>query len=69
MLLGLAMLDSEFKKQRAQVLRELAEKANDPFIKKRLLALMSRYDDSVTTRIPLTPTDLKFQSQGTGSER
>ena len=69
MLLGLAMLDSEFRKQRAQVLRELAEKANDPFIKKRLLALMSRYDDSVTTRSPLTPTDLKFQSQGTGSER
>ena len=69
MLLGLAMLDSEFKKQRAQVLRELAEKANDPFIKRRLLALMSRYDDSATTRTPLTPTDLKFQSQGTGSER
>ena len=69
MLLGLAMLDSEFRKQRAQVLRELAEKANDPFIKKRLLALMSRYDDSVTTRTPLTPIDLKFQSQGTGSEQ
>jgi hypothetical protein len=47
----------------------LAEKANDPFIKRRLLALMSRYDDSVTTRTPLTPTDLKFQSQGTGPER
>ena len=69
MLLGLAMLDSEFRKQRAQVLRELAEKANDPFIKRRLLALMSRYDDSATKGTPLTPTDLKFHSQGTGSER
>lgn len=63
------MLDSEFKRQRAQVLRELAEKANDPFIKRRLLALMSRYDDTVTARTPATPVDLKFQSQGTGSER
>ena len=69
MLLGLAMLDSEFKKQRAQVLRELAEKANDPFIKRRLLALMSRYDDRVTARTPLTPIDLTFQSQGAGRER
>jgi hypothetical protein len=63
------MLDSEFKKQRTHLLRELVEKTNDPFIKRRLLALMSRYDDRATTRIPLTPTDLKFQSQGTGSER
>ena len=69
MLLGPAMLESEFKKQRAQVLLELVGKTNDPFIKRRLLALVSRYDDSATTRTPLTPTDLKFQSQGTGSER
>jgi hypothetical protein len=66
---GSAMLDSEFKRQRAQVLRELVEKTNDPFIKRRLLALMSRYDDSVYARTPLTPVDLKFQSQGTGSEQ
>ena len=69
MALGLRMLDSEFRRQRAQTVRELAEKANDPFIKGRLLALISRYDDSVTARIPLTPIDLKFQSQGTGSEK
>jgi len=69
MLLGAAMLDSEFKKQRAQVLRELVEKTNDPFIKRRLLALMSRYDDRITARSPLTPVDLEFQSQGTGSEQ
>jgi hypothetical protein len=69
MTLGSRMLDSEFRRQRAQTVRELAEKANDPFIKGRLLALISRYDDSVTARIPLTPIDLKFQSQGTGSEK
>ena len=67
--LGSAMLDSEFKRQRTQVLRELVEQTNDPFIKRRLLALMSRYDDRVTARIPLTPIDLQFQSQGTGSEQ
>ena len=63
------MLDEEFKRQRARTVRDLAEKSNDPFIKGRLLALISRYDDSVTARIPLTPIDLKFQSQGTGSEK
>jgi hypothetical protein len=62
------MLDSDFKKQRAQVVRELAEKTNDPFIKKRLLALMSRYDETITVR-PLTPIDLKLESKGTGPER
>jgi len=67
--LGSAMLDSEFKRQRTQVLRELVEQTNDPFIKRRLLALMTRYDDGVTARIPLTPTDLQFRSQGTGSEQ
>ena len=66
---GQPMLENEFKKQRAQVLLELVEKTNDPFIKRRLLALMSRYDDSGTTRTTLTPTDLKVQSQGTESER
>lgn len=63
------MLDSEFKKQRAHLLRELMEKTNDPFIKRRLLALMSRYDDRVSARTTLTPVDLKFMSQGTGSEQ
>jgi hypothetical protein len=63
------MLDSEFKRQRAQVLRDLVATTNDPFIKKRLLALMSRYEDRVTTRTPLTPVDLKVQSQSTGSKQ
>jgi len=34
-----------------------------------LLALVSRYDDGVTARTPLTPVDLKDRMQGTGSER
>ena len=66
---GQPMLDSEFKRQRAQVLRDLVATTNDPFIKRRLLALMSRYEDRVTTRTPLTPVDLKVQSQSTGSEQ
>jgi hypothetical protein len=64
------MLDEEFKKQRAQTVRDLAEKANDPFIKKRLLDLASRYEDGGSkTPTPLTPVDLQFESRGTGPER
>jgi len=33
------MLDQEFKKERARTVRELADKAADPFIKKRSLRL------------------------------
>ena len=61
-------MDEDFKKQRALTVRELAEKAIDPFIKKRLLDLVARYDGFVA-RTPLTPIDLKFKSQGTGSEQ
>lgn len=63
------MLDSDFKRQRAQVLRDLVEITNDPFIKGRLLALMSRYDDGPTIRGLLTQVDLRDQDQGTGSEQ
>ncbi|MGB8676911.1 MAG: hypothetical protein WCD59_04280 [Pseudolabrys sp.] len=64
------MLDSEFKKQRAQTARELAAIATDRFTKRRLLDLAARYeDDDSTARSPLTPIDLKFKSHGTGSER
>jgi hypothetical protein len=63
------MLDSEFRKQRALLVRELAEKTTDPFIKRRLFALVSRYDAGVTARIPASPVDLKVRNQGTGSER
>ncbi|MBR0875028.1 hypothetical protein JQ633_32040 [Bradyrhizobium tropiciagri] len=41
------MLDNEFKKQRAILIRDLAEKADDPFIKQRLLALATRYEGPV----------------------
>ena len=64
------MLDSDFIRRRAQIVRELAEKACDPFIKGRLMKLVARYDDGgVTAPTPLTPINLKVQSQGTGSER
>lgn len=63
------MLDTEFRKQRAQIVRDLAEITTDPFIKRRLLALLPRYEDRVPARTPLTPADLKIQSPGTGSER
>lgn len=64
------MLDEEFKKHRARTVRDLAEKANDPFIKRRLLDLASRYEDGgPETSTPLTPVDLQFESRGTGSER
>jgi hypothetical protein len=64
------MLDDAFKKQRARTVRELAEKANDPFIKKRLQDLVARYeDDDRKISTPLTPVDLEFASRGTGSER
>jgi hypothetical protein len=64
------MLDNEFKKERARTVRDLAEKANDPFIKGRLLDLASRYeDDRPRTSNKLTTVDLQFKSKGTGSER
>ncbi|MGH6753711.1 MAG: hypothetical protein ACREDP_16250 [Bradyrhizobium sp.] len=66
LLLRSVMLDKEFKKQRAQTVRELAEKANDPFIKARLLDLVSRYEDRRSST-PLTPVDLEFAGQGTGT--
>jgi hypothetical protein len=62
------MLDEEFKRQRALTVRELAEKAIDPFIKKRLFDLAVRYEGFVA-RTPLTTIDLKFKSQSTGSEQ
>ena len=63
------MMD-EFKRQRAATVRELAEKAIDPFIKSRLLNLAERYKvDQPPTRTPTTPIDLRFNSRGNGSER
>ena len=63
------MLDEEFKKQRARTVRDLAEKATDPFIKKRLQGLAARYEDGPKPLTTLTPIDLQFESRGTGPER
>ena len=64
------MLSDAFKKERAQTVRDLANKANDPFIKNRLLDLASRYEDTRPPAIiPLMPMNLHFKTQGTGSEQ
>jgi hypothetical protein len=64
------MLDEEFRKQRARMVRDLAAKATDPFTKGRLLDLASRYEgDGPKPSRPLTPVNLKFASRGTGPER
>jgi hypothetical protein len=61
------MLDEEFKKQRARTVRELADKAADPFIKKRLQDLAARYeDDDLKSPTQLTPIHGEFTSRGTG---
>ena len=63
-------MDEEFKKQRALTVRDLAEKAADPFIKRRLLDLVARYeDDAFKTASAQTPIDLQFESRGTGPEK
>ncbi|MBU6457010.1 MAG: hypothetical protein KGQ48_05665 [Bradyrhizobium sp.] len=54
-----SMLDEEFNKQRAKLVRDLASRA-DPFIKKRLLALVSRYE---TTRTMPPPVSLDGQDR------
>ncbi|WMT78228.1 hypothetical protein [Bradyrhizobium sp. Ash2021] len=64
------MLTDEFKKQRARVVRDLADQAIDPFIKNRLLNLAARYDvNPPPARAATTPIDLQFASQGNGPER
>ena len=63
------MLDHEFKKQRARTVRELADKAVDPFIKKRLHVLAARYaDDGLTRPNTLAPIDVEFANRGTGAQ-
>jgi hypothetical protein len=70
LMVPLTMLDEEFKKQRARTVRDLADKAADPFIKRRLQDLAARYeDDGLKHPTTLTPIDLKLESRGTGTER
>jgi hypothetical protein len=64
------MLDEDFRKSRARTVRDLAEKAADPFIKTRLQDLAARYEgDGAETSIQLTPINLQFGRRGTGPER
>ena len=58
------MLDDEFNKQRAKILRELAERA-DPFIKKRLLNLVERYEP----RRQSMPIDQRLAIRGDSVDR
>ena len=57
-------MDKEFKKQRARIVRDLAEKVVVPFIKWRLLDLASRYENegprTPTTLTPVRDHDLKW---------
>jgi hypothetical protein len=62
------VLTDEFKKQRALMVRELAERATDPFIKQRLLDLAPRYEGE--QHLPrATPVDLQFRSRSSAPER
>ena len=62
------MLSDEFKKDRARLVRDLADKVIDPFIKQRLQKLAGKYEaDERPHRT--TPLDLQFVSQGNGPER
>ncbi len=51
------MLDQEFNRRQAALLRELAEQA-DPFIKRRLLDLASRYEKGPIKTRPLPPISI-----------
>lgn len=55
------MLDEDFRKQRASLVRELAARA-DPFIRRRLLDLAARYEGPERRPIPMTPNDLQIAS-------
>lgn len=58
---GLVMND-QFYKERAKVVREIAGKA-DPFIKKRLLDLANRYDSKPRSPTPLPPIQVAQDKQ------
>ena len=64
------MLDQKFRSERAKLVRQLAEQTVDPFIKKRLLGLVGRYEGDERRPTPITPVNLQIVGgQGTGSER
>ena len=51
------MLDEDFNKRRASLIRELAGRA-DPFIKRRLLDLVSRYEKGPIRNRRLPPISI-----------
>jgi hypothetical protein len=55
------MLDDEFNKQRASLVRDLASRA-DPFIKRRLLDLAARYEKRPVKTKPLPPISISSQN-------
>ncbi|MFK4534226.1 hypothetical protein ABIA00_002409 [Bradyrhizobium ottawaense] len=63
------MLDDEFNKQRASLVRDLASRA-DPFIKRRLLDLASRYEKKPvrTKPLPLVSLDGRERSDQRGGD-
>ena len=52
---GILIMDDEFLKQRARLIRELADKA-DPFIKRRLMDLARNYDARIARPSRATTT-------------
>jgi len=62
------MLTEEFIRERAKLVRDLAERTTDPFIRRRLLRLAEKYDPNTVPR-RATPVDLQYDARGTGSER
>ena len=67
---GLRIMDQQFRRDRARLVRELADKA-DPWIRNRLLKLAGRYEGEERGPSPLnTPADLQgIGWLGTGAER
>jgi len=61
-------MTEEFRKERAKTVRDLADKAIDPFIKQRLKDLAGRYEADERPH-QTTPLDLQFVGQGAGPER
>jgi hypothetical protein len=60
---GILIMDDEFLKQRARLIRELADKA-DPFIKRRLMDLARNYD----ARLARPPSQATVTLSNLGSE-
>jgi hypothetical protein len=58
------MLDENFRTQRANMVRDLATRA-DPYIRRRLLDLAARYEGAERRPTPVTPVDLQIAGSRT----